>query len=167
MKKFEIEKAGLIAELDIAIMQNPKDAVLKALKDILGKLNTATELNGVLSRIVVDSLDYEYEVGEKIIEFEQYFLDKTNLIQSQELRQLAKYLKKKKIKIDYFGSAWTNNHASWIYFDTVLDLDKLRSKFNLGTHIKIHQNLDPKSGIESGFVDENTGEGLMGKLKKN
>jgi hypothetical protein len=46
----------------------------------------------------------------------------------------------------------------------VLDVEKLWEKYQLGAHIVIHENLDPKSGTEKGFIDEQTGEGLMGKI---
>jgi hypothetical protein len=52
-----------------------------------------------------------------------------------------------------------------IYFDTILDFDRLRKKFKLMDNIVLHENLDPKSGTEKGFIDKRTGEGLMGKLR--
>jgi len=33
---------------------------------------------------------------------------------------------------------------------------------SFGENIIDHQNLDNKSGLESGFIDKNTGEGIMG-----
>lgn len=78
---------------------------------------------------------------------------------------MAYYLAdEKRIAITSFGQAWSKASAPWIYFDTVLDVDGLRSKFRLDENLEIHENLDPKSGLEKGFVDKTTGEGLMGKL---
>jgi hypothetical protein len=37
--------------------------------------------------------------------------------------------------------------ADWIYFDTILDFDRLK-KFKLMDNIVLHENLDPKSGTE-------------------
>lgn len=87
-----------------------------------------------------------------------------NLIQSKELQKLAKHLQAQNIAITHYGKTWSNARAAWIYFDVVLDLTQLSNEFALGAHIVVHQNLDPKSGTESGFIDETTGEGLMGKL---
>jgi len=47
----------------------------------------------------------------------------------------------------------------------VLDLKKIREKFAFGNNIIEHQNLDNRSGLESGFIDKNTEEGIMGNVK--
>ena len=124
-------------------------------------------MDGELSSLVIDELDNKIRVREKIIDFEYYFREKTNLIKSDSLRNIAKNLKNKEIDITYFGRAWTKQLADWIYFNTVLDVENLWKKYQPGAHIVIHENLDPKSGTEKGFIDEQTGEGLMGKIKSN
>jgi hypothetical protein len=95
--------------------------------------------------------------------------EKFNLIQDIEIEiEIAQsdaiLIKIKGIEITYFGRAWTKQLADWIYFDTVLNVEKLWKKYQLGAHIVIHENLDPKSGTERGFIYEHTGEGLMGKI---
>ncbi len=94
------------------------------------------------------------------------FRNSIQLIQSKELQTIAKHLQAQNIPITSYGKTWSKATAAWIYFDTVLDLVQLRTDFDLGEHITVHQNLDPKSGTESGFIDEKTGEGLMGKLSQ-
>ncbi len=85
-------------------------------------------------------------------------------LQSNPLRAIAQYLIKNGNKITFYGKTWTKASADWVYFDAILDLDALKSKFQLNSAITIHENTDPKSGTERGFIDESTGEGLMGKL---
>jgi accessory colonization factor AcfC len=92
-------------------------------------------------------------------------LHKIELIKSDSLREIATYLLDSGIQVTFFGQAWSNVSGDWIYFDTILNLKRLKRKFNLKDNIVIHENLDPKSGTERGFVDNETGEGLMGKLK--
>ena len=92
-------------------------------------------------------------------------LNKIKNLKSDSLREIAEYLIEAEFRITYFGQAWTNASADWIYFDTVLDFNNLKEKFKLKDHIIVHENLDPKSGTERGFIDEKTGEGLMGKLE--
>lgn len=95
--------------------------------------------------------------------FELYH--KIKEIQSDPIREMAYYLAdEKRIAITFFGLAWSNATARWIYFDTVLDVEELQSQFELDENMEVHENLDPKSGLERGFVDQTTGEGLMGKL---
>ncbi|MCB0704211.1 MAG: hypothetical protein KDC34_02835 [Saprospiraceae bacterium] len=86
-------------------------------------------------------------------------------IESDQIRSIAEYLYKQQIPVTFFGKAWSGCTNNWIYFDTYLDIEALTALFNLGEHIEIHENLDPRSGLEKGFIDKNTGEGLMGKLK--
>jgi len=165
MRDFKTEKNNLIQDIKIEIGIAQPDAILIKIKGLLESINTHSDLDGELSSLVIDELDNQVRVGEQIIEFENYFRDKTNLIKSASLRNIAKSLKNKGIEITYFGRTWTKQLADWIYFDIVLDVEKLRDQFQLGAHIVIHQNLDPKSGTEKGFIDEHTGEGLMGKIK--
>lgn len=91
-------------------------------------------------------------------------LHKIELIKSDSLREIATYLLDSGIQITFFGQAWSNESADWIYFDSKLDLKGLRKKYKLDDNVIIHENLDPKSGTERGFIDKSTGEGLMGKL---
>jgi hypothetical protein len=165
MRDFETDKFHLIQDIEIEIGKTQFAATLEKIKRILESIKTHSDLDGELSSLVIDELDKKIRVGVKIIDFENYFRDRTNLIKSVSLRQIAKGLQKSGIKISYCGRAWTEQHANWIYFDTVLNVEKLRNKYQLGAHIVIHENLDPKSGTEKGFIDEQTGEGLMGKIK--
>ena len=91
-------------------------------------------------------------------------LHKIDNIKSDSLREIAEYLIENGNQITFFGQAWSNASADWIYFDTKLNLKRLKRKFKLKDNIVIHENLDPKSGTEKGFIDKLTGEGLMGKL---
>ena len=165
MRNFSTEKNKLLADLNSEIKNNPKNEILKSLSRTLELYESISDLNGVLSRIVVDCLGFEFKIGEKLIEFENYFSDFSNSIRSAELRTLAKKLIKENTRITFYGKAWSENTADWIYFDKVLDLKKIRNKFAFGKNIIEHQNLDIKSGLESGFIDKNTNEGIMGKVK--
>lgn len=88
-----------------------------------------------------------------------------NRIQSDKLRAMAGYMYNKRIPLTYFGKAWSRCTNNWIYFDTVLNIEQLKKEFELGADFEVHENLDPKSGMERGFIDRVTGEGLMGKVK--
>jgi len=85
-------------------------------------------------------------------------------IKSDSIRLMAIHLIKSGVRITFYGQAWSKDPSDWIYFDTILDIDNLKKGFKLSKHIIIHENLDPKSGTEKGFIDTKTGEGLMGKL---
>ncbi|KAA5546653.1 hypothetical protein [Adhaeribacter rhizoryzae] len=76
MKDFEAVKANLLSELDMAIRQNPEDKIIITLRNIIRKINSPSALDGGLTRIVVDSLDFKLKVGERIVTFENSFLIK-------------------------------------------------------------------------------------------
>jgi hypothetical protein len=165
MKNFKTEKDRLLLELESEIKRHPDNEILKTLNMNLISYQSVSELNGVLGRIVVESLGFEFQIGEKLIEFENFFSDFSNSIRSDELRKLAKKLIKRNTRITFYGKAWSENESDWIYFDKVFDLKKMRKFFSLGENIIEHQNLDNKSGLERGFIDKNTNEGIMGKIK--
>jgi len=165
MTNFRTEKDKLLSELDFEIKRNPNNEILKSIKRNLKSYQSVSDLNGVLSRTVIDSLGFEFKIGEKLIEFENYFSDISNSIRSAKLRRLAKKLIKEDTPITFYGKAWSESKADWIYFDKVFDLKKIRNKFAFGENIIEHQNLDIRSGLESGFIDKNTNEGIMGKVK--
>jgi hypothetical protein len=164
MRDFERERSILISELDKVIEKSRFQAALDRIKSLLVSTHHHTHLNGELTSLVIDELHNDLPVGKKIIEFEKYFRDTTNLIRSDSLRRIAKGLQEEGLAISYYGRTWTKQQADWIYFETVLDLEKLRIDYQLEAHIVIHENHDTKSGTEKGFIDTRTGEGLMGKL---
>ena len=92
-------------------------------------------------------------------------MQRIKLIESKEIKEMAKYLTKQGIAITFFGKAWSGCVNNWIYFDTILEIEELIEKFSLDSNISIHENLDPKSGKERGFIDNRTGEGIMGIIK--
>jgi hypothetical protein len=80
MRDFETEKNNLIQKIEIEIGIAQSDAILKKIKGLLESINTHSDLDGELSSLVIDELDNQVKVGKQIIDFENYFRDKTNLI---------------------------------------------------------------------------------------
>ena len=86
-------------------------------------------------------------------------------IESDKLRAMAQYLSDQRIAITFFGKAWGGSTNNWIYFDTEIDVAEMRERFDLGDNFVVHENLDPKSGMERGFIYQVTGEAIMGIIK--
>ncbi len=61
------------------------------------------------------------------------------------------------------GQVWTRNCREWVYFDVVMDIDKIRQDFALAPCVHMHENLDPKSGTERGLVCDTCRDAIMGK----
>lgn len=72
MTDFRTKKDKLLSELNSEVESNPENDTLKSLYQILKSYNSVSELDGTLSHTVVDSLGFEYRIGEKLIEFENY-----------------------------------------------------------------------------------------------
>jgi hypothetical protein len=45
--------------------------------------------------------------------------------------ELDHYIKSKNIKEIFRGQAWSKNCREWVYYDCILNIDKLKEKFNL------------------------------------
>ena len=69
----------------------------------------------------------------------------------EHLKSLETELKEKGIKETYRGKPWSVNCREWVYFDCVLNLDKIRQRYNFPDFIKNHINNDSRSGMEAGF----------------
>ncbi len=80
----------------------------------------------------------------------------------EHLTRLDSELKEKGIKETFRGQAWSNNTREWVYYDCVLNLDKVRRRHNFPDFIKTHINDDNKSGMEAGFYCDQCKDGVMG-----
>jgi hypothetical protein len=78
------------------------------------------------------------------------------------LTALDRYLKQIGMKETFRGQAWGNGTREWVYYDCVLNLDKISSRYQFPDFVKIHINDDVKSGMEAGFYCEQCQDGVMG-----
>ncbi len=62
------------------------------------------------------------------------------------------------------GQVWTENCREWVYFDVVLDLDAISARYALGPEVKVHENIDPRSGLERGLVCSVCSDAVMGRV---
>ena len=62
------------------------------------------------------------------------------------------------------GQVWTNNCREWVYFDIVLDTESISKRMNFAPCVRVHENLDQKSGTERGFYCEACKDGIMGLI---
>jgi len=69
------------------------------------------------------------------------------------------------IKETYRGSPWTNNCREWVYFDIVFDTDAIASRLDFDPCVRVHENLDERSGTERGFECSECHDAVMGLLK--
>lgn len=65
------------------------------------------------------------------------------------------------------GQVWSKNCREWVYYDVVLDIDAVKSLFPFESCIAIHENTDPKSGLERGFECLECHDAVMGLISGN
>jgi hypothetical protein len=80
----------------------------------------------------------------------------------EHLKPLENYIKEQNIVETFRGQAWSDNCREWIYFDCILETEKLKSRFNLASFVVTHENKDLKSGTELGLVCTKCNDAIMG-----
>ena len=80
----------------------------------------------------------------------------------EHLQNLDNDLKSLGIKETFRGQAWSDNCREWVYYDCVLNIDKLRVRYNFPQFVSIHINDDQRSGTEAGFVCDQCHDAIMG-----
>jgi len=164
MKNFSDEKTKLLLALTNEINQPQNKKKLQQLINKVHSLQGHADFDRSFALLVREAVGLPHPLLTTLHEFERYFQDKTNWIQSPYLRQLANHLLEKSIPMTFYGRSWTKQTADWMYFDTVLDIESLQKQFQMGQQIQIHENRDAHSGTERGLVDTQTGEGIIGRL---
>jgi hypothetical protein len=65
-------------------------------------------------------------------------------------------------KKTYRGQPWSANCREWVYYDCVLDVEKLKSRHDFATCVTVSRNDDQRSGREMGFYCEQCHDAVMG-----
>jgi hypothetical protein len=80
------------------------------------------------------------------------------------LKPLEQALLGRGFRATYRGQVWTKNCREWVYFDVVFDIANIQQCFALPDCVRIHENLDCKSGTERGFECTSCRDAVMGLL---
>jgi hypothetical protein len=78
------------------------------------------------------------------------------------LRPLEQALQAARICETYRGTPWSQNCREWVTFAVRLDTDALSRRFGLPACVVVHENKDPHSGLEKGFVCEQCHDAVIG-----
>lgn len=81
------------------------------------------------------------------------------------LSALEDALKAAGVAETFRGQAWSANCREWVYFDVVLDVESLRQRFDFGPSVRVHENLDPRSGTERGLVCASCHDAIVGRVE--
>jgi hypothetical protein len=80
----------------------------------------------------------------------------------EHLIELDNELKARGIKETFRGQPWSDNCREWVYYDCVLDLQKIRDRHRFPFCIEAHVNDDMRSGMEAGFVCDACKDAVIG-----
>ncbi|MBK8352728.1 MAG: hypothetical protein IPP60_02455 [Sphingobacteriales bacterium] len=83
------------------------------------------------------------------------------------LKSLEDFLKSENIAEVYRGQVWSKNCREWIYYDAILNPQKLKEKFHFDATIIIHDYKDNKVGSELGLVCTLCNDAIMGVHPKS
>lgn len=78
------------------------------------------------------------------------------------LRSLEQALHAAQIRETSRGTPWSQNCREWVYFDVRLDVEALQRRFAFPPCVVVHENTDPRSGLEKGFVCEECHDAVIG-----
>ncbi|MBN1879184.1 hypothetical protein JW823_03660 [bacterium] len=62
------------------------------------------------------------------------------------------------------GQVWSMNCREWVYYHVVLDIEALKALFRFDPCVSVHENTDPKSGLERGFECIECHDAVMGLI---
>jgi hypothetical protein len=91
-----------------------------------------------------------YDMRAKIcVKYYGNIIDKINeinydKIMCEHLIELDNYIKSKNIKETFRGKAWSENCHEWVYYDCILNINKLKETFNFDDCVIIHEYKDIK-----------------------
>jgi hypothetical protein len=81
------------------------------------------------------------------------------------LRALEEELLGRGVTVTYRGRAWSKDCREWVYFDVVLDTEALARRFAFAPGVRVHENPDPRSGLERGFFCTECHDAVMGLVE--
>jgi hypothetical protein len=81
----------------------------------------------------------------------------------EHLKPVEDYLRGKGIPVFSSARPWSANCHIWVYFDALLDCQRLIDGLNLATCIQIHDHRGTHDGSERGIVCSIHNDGIMGR----
>jgi hypothetical protein len=85
----------------------------------------------------------------------------------RHLIELDNYIKRKGIKELFRGKAWSENCNEWVFYDRIIDIDKIKEKIKPDKCVTVHKYYDIKIANELGFFCSNCNDAIIGFLSIN
>jgi hypothetical protein len=85
----------------------------------------------------------------------------------RHLIKLDDYIKNNCVKELFRGKAWSKNCNEWVYYDCIINIDKIKQKMGFDDCVKIHEYNDFRIANELGFYCNICKDGIMGFSPNN
>ena len=85
-------------------------------------------------------------------------------IKSEHIQKIVFLCQENNVEEIYRGKDFYNQtkEGEWVYFDCYFDENKIREKLDLPSTVKYYEYDGRVSGQESGFIDEQTNDAVLG-----
>jgi hypothetical protein len=141
---------GSVGKVDEAIVLREK---------VLAHLSNRFPADDQRVMIVRDGLGVLYQRAGREDKLKELFQD-TSLC--EHLRPAEKYVRDHGGRVVSAGRPWSANCHVWVYFDTILDCDRLIEGLSLAPCIQTHDHRGTHDGSERGIVCTIHHDGVMG-----
>lgn len=84
----------------------------------------------------------------------------------EHLRELDQAIAAHGIRETFRGEAWSRNCREWVYYECYLDLEAIRTVFQLSDCVREHMHRGTHDGEEKGLICDICKDGIMGHLEK-
>ena len=68
-------------------------------------------------------------------------------------------------KVTSRGQAWSESCREWVYFEVILDVAEIERRFRFPACVRVHENTDPRSGLERGFECVTCKDAVVGLVR--
>jgi hypothetical protein len=109
--------------------------------------------------IVKDGLGILYRRAGREDKSEQLY-DRTGLC--EHLQPLEKFLRDQGARVVSSGRPWSANCHIWVYFDAILECERLIKGLNLASCTQVHDHRGTHDGSERGIICTMHNDGIMG-----
>ena len=145
--------AGLLGSIDKV------DESISLREKVLEHLSNRVPIDEQRVMIVRDGLSVMYQRAGREDRLKELYRD-TGLC--EHLRPVEKYVRDQGGRVISTGQPWSANCHIWVYFDTLLDCDRLINGLGLPSCIEIHDHRGTHDGSERGIVCTVHHDAVMG-----
>ena len=135
------------------------DEAIALREDVLAHLITRFPTDDSRVTTVRNGLSVLYQRAGKVAKLQELYQD-TGLC--EHLQPAEKYVRDSGARVVSVGRPWSDNCRTWVYFDTVLDGNRLIKDLGLDACVQVHDHRGTHDGSEHGIVCTVHHDGIMG-----